>query len=512
MSPSSTARSHKSPKSSSSTSSAARKTLTPQRKHRKMLRDGTSEVWPESVEQIFVQGLRQYWESPWATYSRGRSRWRNQYLVDHLRSAGITRTKKQVASHIQVLRNMWKGEAEYQLVAGGEELFQEDGLLVSPNTKERSPASASSGPSVKEERTESQSPLTSPTAPLLDCNFHSDPSSHSSSPIGLPSPNYFLNPTLPPPLALSSPCSSSSGPRRSVKDEPILLNPPLYFNDSSSIPLSNSILHSLPLPRNFISSVSVWAEGVNSLSIDVRQASLYAHSSRNGSFNKAVVCFRLCLPSLNNGSPTLHGFSAAIAFGAPWTTSALCVTRAYADNYCDTRESASLGLMNSSRTAGSACQPVSVVLPDSWLSRCRWRQDGIENHVVQDITVDGEDLLSIVYELQRTPFGPASAEFMGYNNPEKMRFTTGTDNVSTSSSSSFTPAAEPHCASPSSSLYTIPIASSSWSHTNTCTVPRSEDSSLYNFGQGRHCVSPLSPATSDMGSTAYPFSSSALFS
>jgi hypothetical protein len=92
-----------------------------------MLKDGTSEVWPESVEKIFVEGaviitfphlpylyvssgLRQYWESPWATYSRGRSRWRNQFLVDYLKEAGIDRSKKQVASHIQVLRNMWKGE------------------------------------------------------------------------------------------------------------------------------------------------------------------------------------------------------------------------------------------------------------------------------------------------------------------------------------------------------------------------------------------------------------------
>jgi TEA/ATTS domain len=93
-----------------------------------MLKDGTSEVWPESVEKTFVDGavitssssppsyvcpvsgLRQYWESPWATYSRGRSRWRNQFLVDYLKEAGIERSKKQVASHIQVLRNMWKGE------------------------------------------------------------------------------------------------------------------------------------------------------------------------------------------------------------------------------------------------------------------------------------------------------------------------------------------------------------------------------------------------------------------
>ncbi|KAH9164446.1 Ca-transporting ATPase [Lactarius sanguifluus] len=54
-----------------SPSPSGQRTLTPQRKHRRMLKDGgTSEVWPESVEDIFVDGLRQYWESPWATYSR----------------------------------------------------------------------------------------------------------------------------------------------------------------------------------------------------------------------------------------------------------------------------------------------------------------------------------------------------------------------------------------------------------------------------------------------------------
>jgi len=106
-------------------------TIIPQRKHRKLLKDGSgTEVWPESIEQVFVQGtlilyiyiyilhhlidlsgLRDYWNSPYAIYSqsRGRSRWRNQYLVDYLHKQGIKRSKKQVASHIQVLRNMWKG-------------------------------------------------------------------------------------------------------------------------------------------------------------------------------------------------------------------------------------------------------------------------------------------------------------------------------------------------------------------------------------------------------------------
>ncbi|KAG7092427.1 hypothetical protein E1B28_008783 [Marasmius oreades] len=102
--------------------SPAKSTLTPQRKHRKLLKDGSgSEVWPESVEHVFVEGLKAYWNSPWASCSGGRSRWRNQFLVEYLQQKGIERSKKQVASHLQVLRNMWKGEPEYHLVAGADE-------------------------------------------------------------------------------------------------------------------------------------------------------------------------------------------------------------------------------------------------------------------------------------------------------------------------------------------------------------------------------------------------------
>lgn len=34
------------------------KSLTPQRKHRKLLKDGTGgEVWPEHIEALFVRGM-----------------------------------------------------------------------------------------------------------------------------------------------------------------------------------------------------------------------------------------------------------------------------------------------------------------------------------------------------------------------------------------------------------------------------------------------------------------------
>ena len=137
----------------------------------------------------------------------------------------------------------------------------------------------------------------------------------------------------------------------------------------------------------------------------------------------------------------------------------------------------------------------------------------IETHVVQDITVDGAELLTIVYELQWTSFGqPAKAEFIGFNNEDKMRFTTGIDNLNTSSAA-FATGLGPHCASPSSSLYPAPFASSTWSNPNTCSVPRSEDSSLFSYEHGgKQSVSPLSPVVPDMGPAAFMYSSPALFS
>ncbi|KAK7467113.1 hypothetical protein VKT23_004172 [Stygiomarasmius scandens] len=109
----------------------SKSTITPQRKHYKLLKSShsgapTGEVWPEDVERVFVDGLRAYWQSPWASYSTGRSRWRNQFLVDYLHNHGITRTKKQVASHLQVLRNMWKGQPQSNLLIGLEDPKAED--------------------------------------------------------------------------------------------------------------------------------------------------------------------------------------------------------------------------------------------------------------------------------------------------------------------------------------------------------------------------------------------------
>ncbi|KAK1225061.1 hypothetical protein PQX77_012008 [Marasmius sp. AFHP31] len=161
--------------------------LSPTKSTRKRLRygSGSEEVWSEHIEAIFVDGLRAYWDSPRATYSgRGRSRWRNQYLVDYLQGKGITRSKKQVASHLQILRHTWKGKPEYHLFAGIDEQLNQPSH---PENDSPSAASNYSGnenpddsPSVALHRTKLQDKITELTSTIrlaqAEKSVHSNPS------------------------------------------------------------------------------------------------------------------------------------------------------------------------------------------------------------------------------------------------------------------------------------------------------------------------------------------------
>ncbi|KAI0273376.1 hypothetical protein BC834DRAFT_205426 [Gloeopeniophorella convolvens] len=394
-----------SPKSSprgarSSPSSSEHRTLTPQRKHRKMLKDGTSEVWPESVEKIFVDGLRQYWESPWATYSRGRSRWRNQFLVDYLKEAGIERSKKQVASHIQVLRNMWKGEKEYQLVAGGEELFQESGLL---SHKSGPPRIAPPDVRVKEECRDAQSPL-APRTPSDggEFSFESDYAPLDSlQTLELP-PGQRAQSTFLAPLPLMPPSQS----RGSVKGEGQVDFPPSV---PPHLPYLGSGVSPPHFLRNSITALSLCAAGMQPLVVEVDRFTSSSQSVSNYS-SRVSIHIRLSLSSLHDVSspPTLHGFSGTATFGTPWTSAAQCVTRVYAGGLCTSEEQ---GYFEAAAPLSSLSPtPVTAPLPESGLSSCRWGNVGVETRIIQQVIVDNEELAWITYDLARTPSGPPTAE------------------------------------------------------------------------------------------------------
>ncbi|KAL0946936.1 hypothetical protein HGRIS_013097 [Hohenbuehelia grisea] len=419
------------------------KSLTPQRKHRKLLKDGSgSEVWPEAIEKIFVEGLKQYWQSPWATYSRGRSRWRNQFLVDYLGKVGIIRTKKQVASHIQVLRNMWKGEREYHLVAGGEELFQESGLLGNVKLEERfdtrslmqleaedSDGVSSSNTSPNCSPPEFKSDLNASPMSALVTNFPYDTSpasakhspldgfnSYPTSPSSPLASFSFSNDAYvsPPPhwdynSSSSSIYSSNNSPQAPAQIYPSSASTAAF--PTATIPHGNS-------PSNRLIGFYLLADGMQPLSV---KTDTYIPQSQGHSWPVAIQT-KLFIPPIDDtrSAHSLHGFIGSVSLTANWATSASCVTKAYDGKICISQEA---GNLQPSPTNGPG-QPTQAFLPDSPLARCRWMPTA--SVITQQIIVDGHTLLYIIHSIDQKVGGAMPTAELTSCQPYRSDATSGT--------------------------------------------------------------------------------------
>ncbi|KAG8217485.1 hypothetical protein J3R82DRAFT_5630 [Butyriboletus roseoflavus] len=421
---------------------ASTKSLTPQRKHRKLLKDGSSEVWPEDIERIFVQGLREYWESPWATYSRGRSRWRNQFLVDYLQKHGVDRSKKQVASHIQVLRNMWKGEPEYHLVAGGEELFLETALPTvkaedSPDAHlltpaglfdDHSPASDRSGGSATStcpprSLCSGSSPTVSSTSELTLPHLHgirpsridddsrrvrslsasdchrTDPrrlsplSSYWTCDLGRPSATQSCPSTLYTAIDQSFEFTSHYSPEPS--NQPSLSDSPLLFTNSSLFSAEPP-----PCPTAFI-RFSLWAEGMPTLTLPVDALISSTQPSVHPS-PALVLRIKLHLPPIDVPCfPALHGFQASLTCTMRPCATVRCSTAVFVRGQCTSREGNHCTMMTADSTGNDQLESITLLLPDSPLSRSRWLDSTSPTCIVQKIIVNEEVLAVIFYDLDR---------------------------------------------------------------------------------------------------------------
>ncbi|KAH7889729.1 hypothetical protein F5I97DRAFT_1801027 [Phlebopus sp. FC_14] len=376
---------------------SSQKSLTPQRKHRKLLKDGSSEVWPEEIERIFVQGLREYWESPWATYSRGRSRWRNQFLVDYLQKAGVDRSKKQVASHIQVLRNMWKGEPEYHLVAGGEELFLETGLLAPIKAEEmsdthlltpvmfddHSPTSDRSGGSAAS------------ACPPRSVYSGSSPTLCSSTELAMP---HLQGARQSAPTELYT--AFSQGFELASQYSPEAFQQPL--SDSPLLFTESSLFSAEPTPCPVgLTRLSLWAEGMPNYTLAVGALVSSAHPSSQ-SPSPVALRIRLHLPPIDAPcSPALHGFQGSITCTTRPSSSIRCSTTVLVRSQCIERESNYCSLMTMDPTGHDLLESVTVLLPDSPLSRSRWLDATSPTYIVQKIIVNEEVVAVIFYDLDR---------------------------------------------------------------------------------------------------------------
>jgi hypothetical protein len=392
---------------------------------------------------LFPKGLREYWESPYATYSqsRGRSRWRNQFLVDYLNKQGIERSKKQVASHIQVLRNMWKGEPEFHLVAGGDELYPEndspvaipvkleehydsnslipfdweDGDLPSSNSVSPnfSPAdSQSEFPPTPEHRPNlypSDFGIVQPKAQVMPLDL-SYPAPGMSSPSISPNGDFMQ---LPPFADPSSPFALQH-PQSKFPPRPLSIQVPAQYQSRRAEPVPQTVNRHLSATpthhrssRNKVTSVFLQADGMTPFSVKVDALSHPSQQVRP----PFTLRVRLCVPTMNDARtpPTLHGFHSFISLENVWSVTSRCVTKVYQNGHCVSEEA---GFLNVTHINVGT---VNAALPESSLNRCRWLDASHSILLTQEIIVDDETLLFMIYELDRKNGGPMpSAMLLGY--------------------------------------------------------------------------------------------------
>ena len=314
-------------------------------------------------------------------------------------------------------------ESEYQLVAGGEELFQENGLLAHKSGHSRmSPSDVR----VKEEYKESQSPFAR-RSPSDSGDIPSDEDVGFDA-FALDLRNEHAPGAFVPPVPFGHPAQQ---PRGFIKDEACDLHLPF----PSSVPPISSVMApsvSPPHVRNSITAVSLSAAGMRPLLVDVNR---YAPPSPPAANSPRVsIYIKLSLSSLHDVSspPALHGFTGAVTFAVPWTSVAQCVTRVFAGGVCESEEYAYFEPVTP--LSPVSVSPVTALLPESELSRCRWGNigvymlvtckgrcaslltralaTGVQTRIEQLITIDHEELAWITYDLTWTASGPPTAEVL----------------------------------------------------------------------------------------------------
>lgn len=139
-----------------------------------------------------------------------------------------------------------------------------------------------------------------------------------------------------------------------------------FSNPSSPIALG-SFPSSPPLFGNRICFISLWAEGMQPLTVPA------VASPATVLLPPTLLRMKLRLPSIDDvRSPqTLHGFHGTVTLAAPWASAAECTTKVYANNVCISQESGSLQQVSNSATTTEGLM-VQAFLPESPLSRSRW--------------------------------------------------------------------------------------------------------------------------------------------
>lgn len=228
---------------------------------------------------------------------------------------------------------------EFHLVAGGEELFQENGLLSTDQTHPHHhdhPPIPGASRIRQDDRAHHQHSIrrASPSTPS------SSDSEHSPVP-GVS--HLHVNTDV---------YSSPSSPASTSYASPTLVQPPYapsHFQDVA------------PTHTNVrLSRLQIWADGLPPFTVEVDSL-----TSPPKPYSRVMLRLKLSLPQaeVDSSVSTLHGFGGAIVLSEPWLSSGKCFTRVFTANTCVSKELDYLQPTNQSLTA---------FLPDSWLTKSRW--------------------------------------------------------------------------------------------------------------------------------------------
>lgn len=202
--------------------------------------------------------------------------------------------------------------------------------------------------------------------------------------------------------------------------------PPIFTHKTTPDVSQNINRHLTPThhrqSRNRATAAFLSADGMSPFSINLNAL---AHPSAQIQ-PPFTLRIRLSVPTINDARTpsTLHGFLGGIALEHMWSVSCRCVTKVYENNLCVSEETGFINITHINMGT------VSASLPESPLSRCRWL-DACKLDLnffilsltfctartivlTQEIVVDDETLLLIIYELDRRNGSMPSAALLGY--------------------------------------------------------------------------------------------------
>ncbi|KZV72909.1 hypothetical protein PENSPDRAFT_649334 [Peniophora sp. CONT] len=209
--------------------------------------------------------------------------------------------------------------------------------------------------------------------------------------------------------AFSSPLAATLSPLSSIGSSPedsftgadVFFPPHNRARSISYLPLSPPVLATAaPLPhvaapRTRLSSLSVWAQGMDYVTVPLTH--LLSSPTR------MAVRIALTASLLNDlaADPNMNGFQVVVTLTGAYQN-ACCLSRVILNGEIEAEQRSSLEFFSSSGTESA------YVLNDTWLAQCRWRNSGVHTCFAQHIFIDGQEVAVIFYDLTRSS-GPATA-------------------------------------------------------------------------------------------------------